>query len=356
MAKPGKKKPTGSKALAPAPVPPKRKGLPGMAAMPSLPAFSTSPIPLNVPRLLKGLSHPEMLQEEISSMRRWVYIQLEPGERGHGYTTWVDVLLLLLIVANGVVAILETIEGYWHGYHTWLHYFDLISVIVFSVEYGMRMWCAVEKGYGPFGGRIAYALTPMALIDLISVLPFYLGLFGIQSLLGIDLRMARLARIFRFMRLAKIGRYSKALRTLGRGISSHKEELMLTFMLGVIALTLSGTLMYYAERHAQPDKFGSIPMSFWYVVTTLTTVGYGDVVPITTFGRFVGGFTQVAGVILFALPAGLLGSSFMDEINRERAHQAKLRRKHEHRTHCRACGRPYDLDEHGHPIQHHIQD
>ncbi len=140
--------------------------------------------------------------------------------------------------------------------------------------------------------------------------------------------MVRIARILRFIRIAKLGRYSRAVRMLGRAVVSAKEELLMALLLGAFALVISATLIFYAEHDAQPEKFSSIPASFWWGITTLTTVGYGDAFPITTLGKFFGGISQLIGVGLFALPTGILASAFMAEMG-NRDQEPKL---------CPHCG------------------
>ncbi|MCZ6471871.1 MAG: ion transporter, partial [SAR324 cluster bacterium] len=169
-------------------------------------------------------------------------------------------------------------------------------------------WSCTATGRGSLWGRLRYALQPMLLVDLAAILPFFL------YFLGLDLRMVRLLRLTRLFRIAKLARYSSGMRMLAAAVASRKEELLLTLMMGFFALVFSATLIYYAESERQPELFSSIPASFWWAVTTLTTVGYGDAYPLTSVGKFVGGLVQVVGISLFALPTGLLTSAFMEQI------------------------------------------
>jgi len=185
---------------------------------------------------------------------------------------------------------------------------------LFSAEYLLRLWsCTVNPAHAaPLRGRFRFALTPLLLIDLLAILPFYFSLLA--PLLALDLRFLRAVRLFRLFRLAKLARYSLALRTFGRVLSSKKEELLSTLFILFLLLFLASSLMYFAENKAQPEKFSSIPTALWWGVATLTTVGYGDVVPVTALGRFLASMIAILGIGMFALPTGILGAAFVEEM------------------------------------------
>ncbi len=193
---------------------------------------------------------------------------------------------------------------------------------VFTAEYALRLWSGPAGGWRGLRGRLRLAARPLLVIDLLAILPAYL------TFLGVDLRVLRMARMVRLARLAKLARYSVALRLLGRGLWERREELVVTALVGVFALFVAAALMYYAEHDAQPEVFASIPASFWWAVTTLTTVGYGDAYPVTVAGKVVGALVQVLGVGLFAVPAGLLGGSFLEQVERRRREREPPRCPH----------------------------
>jgi voltage-gated potassium channel len=178
------------------------------------------------------------------------------------------------------------------------------------VEYVARVACAPvsDRFPGPVLGRLRYALTPMALVDLAAILPAYL------PWLGLDLRSLRAVRTMRLVRILKLGRYSRALHGLRAALASRKEELVLSGFATGIVLVLASTALYLAERDAQPQVFGSIPAAAWWGVTTLTTVGYGDVTPVTLLGKVAAAAVSIMGIGLFALPAGILGSAFVEQL------------------------------------------
>jgi voltage-gated potassium channel len=221
-----------------------------------------------------------------------------------------DLAIRGLIALNVLAVILETVPVVEEGWRDWLRAFDLLSVIIFTVEYILRLWSAVEDSAfpRPVAGRLRYASTPLLLIDLMAILPFYM------PLAGLDLRILRGVRLFRLFRILKLARYSEALRTLGRVFARKRAELTLTLAAVGFLLLLASALMYYAESGAQPDKFSSIPAAMWWGVVTLTTLGYGDVYPVTPMGRALGGVFAVIAILLIALPTAILGASFTEEL------------------------------------------
>ncbi len=226
-----------------------------------------------------------------------------------------DIFIITLIILNIIFVIFGTVKSFNVKYFLFFKYFEILSIIIFTIEYILRIWSCTEniRFKNPFLGRLRFIITPMAVIDLISILPFYLPMF-----IPLDLRILRAFRLFRLFRLFKIGRYSKAMITLGNVINKKKEELIISVLAVIILLIISSSLMYYIENAIQPDKFSSIPESMWWGVATLTTVGYGDIYPITPLGKFFGAIISLLGVGLFALPAGILASGFNEEIQKRK--------------------------------------
>jgi len=228
-----------------------------------------------------------------------------------------DILIMALIVLNVGAVMLETVEELAAPYALFFRGFEVFSVAVFTAEYVLRVWSSTAGGRyeGSVRGRLRYALTPMALVDLLAILPFYL------EFLTVDLRFVRSLRLIRLFRAFKLARYSSSLQTLGRVLTSKREELLVTLFVVLILLIFAASAMYYAERDDQPDKFSSIPAAMWWGVATLTTVGYGDVFPITPLGKLLGAVIAVLGVGLFALPTGILASGFAEELQKSRRHE-----------------------------------
>ena len=240
-----------------------------------------------------------------------------------------DVFIMVLIVLNVVAVIIETVESIYTAYELYFYYFELFTIIVFSVEYVVRLWaCTLDERYKhPLWGRIKYMLSLEAIIDLMAILPFYLPLF-----LAMDARVLRILRLFRLLRVFKLGRYSVAFQLIVNVLRKRKEELLITFTLLIVMLILAASLMYYIEHETQPDVFTSIPATMWWAIATLTTVGYGDVYPVTPLGKLLGSFIAILGIGIFALPTGIIATSFERELS-EREKNRKATRQHEHRSH-----------------------
>ena len=245
-------------------------------------------------------------------LRHRVHEILESTHAGDLTSVLVDTFLVVLIFANAAAFIAETVEHIHARYNRSFELFNLVSVAIFTVEYLTRLWVSVEaiplRHLKPWKARFQFFCNPMMIIDLLAILPFYLG-----SLLGIDLRVLRILRLLRFLKLA---RYSAAMQTLRRVIVIEGRALLGALMVMLSLLLFASSAIYFLEREVQPQHFGSIPSAAWWAVSTLTTVGYGDVVPITTVGKFFGGIMMIFGLGMFALPIGIVATGFSQEIHR----------------------------------------
>ena len=267
-----------------------------------------------------------------SRIKGRIYSILETAPDDDRASRIFDVFIMTLISLNVLAVILETVDSLSSQYGDIFNTFEIFSVSVFTIEYLLRLWtCTTDSRYkSPFGGRLRYAATPMAVIDLLAILPFYLPM-----VIPLDLRFIRALRLFRLFRLFKMARYSNSMRLLVNVIRKRKEELIITVFVVFILLIIASTLMYFVENESQPETFSSIPAAMWWGIVTLTTVGYGDVYPITAAGRLLGAVIAILGIGMFALPAAILGSGFVDEI--QRGHRKLMI--------CPHCGKPVD-EEH----------
>lgn len=240
-----------------------------------------------------------------------------------------DFVIASVIVANVFAIVLESVPEVGRAWAAGFWWFEVFSVAVFLIEYVVRLWACVEdpRYRGAVRGRLRYSVTPLALVDLLAIAPFFL------PFLGFDLRFARMLRLLRLARVAKLGRYSSAVDSIARVIHDRKHELVasLTFMFMLILVAAS--LLYFAESEAQPDHFGSIPASMWWAVVTLTTVGYGDIYPITSIGRVLAGTIAILGIGMVALPTSILGSGFVEQMTKRSSPPPV----------CPHCGKPADL-------------
>ena len=246
------------------------------------------------------------------SLRTRIYEIVESTHPDDWRGQWFDYFIIALIVTNVIAVILETVEGLYVAYVEFFTGFELFSVAVFTVEYLVRLWVVVDSSNEnyrhPFNGRLRYAVTPMALIDIAAILPFYLSL-----MISVDLRFMRLFRLFRMLKLT---RYSTALQTLGAVLYDQRRSLGASMFVMLILLVFSSSIIYLVEKDAQPEAFSSIPNAMWWGLATLTTVGYGDVTPTSGIGKIFGAFIMILGIGMFALPAGILANGYATEIQK----------------------------------------
>jgi voltage-gated potassium channel len=222
-----------------------------------------------------------------------------------------DFFIISLIVVNTAAQILETVDTVYNAAPRFFRGLELASMVIFTVEYILRIWsCTAEPKYShPVFGRLRFVVSPLPIIDFIALLPFYLPFLGLG-----DLRSMRALRLLAWA--ARLGRYFEGIRTFGNVLRSKALELVTVVVVLAIMLVLASSMMFYAEHQAQPDDFASIPEAMWWSIITLTTVGYGDVSPVTPLGKVMAGVIAVMGIGMFALPAGILGSGFLDEIQK----------------------------------------
>lgn len=253
------------------------------------------------------------------SLKRRVYRELEPEAREAPGLSWSNRALTVLILVAVFEAVVETEPLIAGGRELLFHLLEFSLGLIFLAEYAARLWIAVEnpayaKSRFP---RLRYAVTPIAIIDLLAVLPSLFAFGGGGTL------VLRFFRILRMLRLAKLGRTSRAWQAMIDAVYDRRYELTLTFAILLVATMMGGSLVYWAEADAQPEKFGSIPRAIWWAIITLTTVGYGDTFPITPMGKFFGGMFAILGIALFALPTGIFAASFSDALQRHR--QSRVR-------------------------------
>jgi voltage-gated potassium channel len=261
--------------------------------------------------------YPDLQEEEVEGQTRKekIYKILEPASEGDLSSKAFDIFLFIVIFLNVLAVILESVKSIGVAYAGFFKMFSLFSVTFFSLEYISRLWTCTEnkKFENPVTGRLRYALTPLALIDLMVLVPFYLPIF-----FQIDLRILRVLRLFRLFTLLKLTRYSTSLKLISTVIREKKEELVVTFAVTMILLVLSSGIIYFLENEEQPGAFSSIPAAMWWGVATMTTVGYGDIYPVTTIGKMFGGFVAILGLGTFSLPAGIIAYGFIEEIQKKR--------------------------------------
>ena len=251
-------------------------------------------------------------------LRRWVFERLDPSVRPGGLSL-ANKVLTIAIVASVMSAILETEASVAARFATAFGVAEVVFTALFLAEYLLRIWIAPEdpRYSQPITGRLKWMMTPTAIIDVVALIPalIFVGAGPVYIL-----RLFRLARI---LRIATLGRMSSAITLMGDAIAERRFELLLSLAVATVLLVLSSTAMYLIEGPINPEAFGSIPRAMWWSIVTLTTIGYGDVVPVTLGGRMVAGVTAICGIGLIAAPTGILSAAFSDALARRRAMNQK---------------------------------
>ena len=262
--------------------------------------------------------------------KKRVFNVLEQAGDDDRLSFWCDSFLLVLIALNTLAVILVTVPSLAARYGPFFIWFEVVSVVIFTIEYMLRLWiCTLRERFrAPVRGRLRFMITPLALVDLVAILPFYLPM-----LIHIDFRFIRVLRFVRLFRLLKMSRYLRSLRLLGMIAHEKKEELLIALGMVLVILLFASSGMYVTENAAQPEAFSSIPAAMWWGIATLTTVGYGDIYPITPLGKVLGSIIALLGVGLFALPAGILASGFNDIMRRRNVREPRK---------CPHCGEVID--------------
>ena len=250
------------------------------------------------------------MEKNYKKIQRYFAHLLEPDTADTGLAKAVDIFITTIILLNITALIVDTVPGIPFFYKENFLFFEIFTVIIFSLEYVLRIWIApvTDKYSVSKKPRLSFIISFYGIIDLLAIMPFYLNyLFGLNYYF---------LMVFRLFRLLKLFRYFTALQLLGRVFKAKLQELFFALFFIIIMLIFVSFTMYYVENKAQPEVFRSIPETMWWGIITLTTVGYGDMHPITPIGKFLGGIIALMGIGLFALPAGILAGGFSSELQK----------------------------------------
>lgn len=251
--------------------------------------------------------------EPSPGLRRTAFRLLDTAAEDDTASRVVDIALILLIAASVIAVIVESIPSVERAYGAQLYWFEVFTIAVFSVEYVLRVWSCIEEqpdaSRRPFMARLRFMFSFHAIVDLLAILPFYLLAFGLFG--NIDMRFLRAVRLIRVLKLT---RYFAALNMLIVAVKENGRALAASFLILVTIMLLAASGMYYFERVSQPIDFGSIPAAMWWAFATLTTVGYGDVTPITVGGKIFGALITVVGIGMVALPTSILASGYSQQL------------------------------------------
>jgi voltage-gated potassium channel len=244
--------------------------------------------------------------------RRAVYDLLDHARAGYPASIAVNRGIVLLITINLIALTLESVPHLRARFTPWFIALEIVSLIAFTVEYLLRVWIAPEhtpdRHLGARRARLKFITSAMGIVDLLAILPFWFAF-----IVPADLRVLLVFRIVRFLKLV---RYSPGMRSLLEALQRERRALFGCFVILLGAALVSASIMHIVEGDAQPEKFGTIPDAMWWAIVTLGTIGYGDVVPVTVLGRMVASVTIFAGLIMIALPVGIVASAFSDEVHR----------------------------------------
>ena len=253
-------------------------------------------------------------------MRKQVFLLLDAGHTEAPLARLVDIVLIVMISLNVIAVVIESLHDVYLAYQFWFDAFEVFSVSFFTIEYILRVWSSVESDNpryrSSFKGRLRFMLSPLALIDLIVILPFFLG-----AIIGVDLRMLRALRLLRAFRLT---RYANSMNLLLQVLRDEAPIISAALFVLLMLISVAASITYLAEYKAQPEAFGSIPHALWWAVVTMTTIGYGDVVPQTLVGRLCASVIGIISVGMVALPAGILASGFNEALHSRRRKYEQL--------------------------------
>ena len=262
-------------------------------------------------------------------MKSNIFKIISADDEGYLPSKIFDIIIMILILESIVSVVLSTFSNIPSSINFVISKLETFSIIIFSVEYILRIWTSdlLYPSKGKIQSRIKYMFSFMALVDLLAILPFY-----IPFITNVDLRMLRLIRMIRMIRIFKLNRYTKSLSVVGKVLSRKKDQLVSSISVVFILMLISSILMYYFEHDAQPNVFENAFSGLWWAIATLTTVGYGDIYPITVAGKIISAMIALLGIGLVAVPTGIISAGFSEEIEEQKE-------KKEQYTYCPRCGK-----------------
>lgn len=269
---------------------------------------------------------------DLIKVKKKVFNIIQSPEDGNILSKIFDIVIITLIIINVASVIAETFELPLIMSKI-LNYVEIVSFIIFGIEYLLRLWTAdlLYPDYPKYKAKLKYMFSFMAIIDLLSVLPFY-----IQFIIPVDLRVLRVLRMIRVFGLFKIHRYTSAISIIGQVFKSKASQLLSSMFIVSLLMIISSVIMYNVENPVQPDKFENAFSGLWWAIATLTTVGYGDIYPLTSIGKFLSAIIAILGIGLVAVPTGIISAGFMEQTSEKNDEDEK---KH----FCPYCG--HNIDE-----------
>ena len=256
-----------------------------------------------------------MRVKNYNAIKKRVFEIIGKAEDGDKASQIFDWSIMALIALSIISIILESFASIYDKYHPVFQVFEIITVVVFTIEYLLRIWTADLLYPESKHPRLKYVFSVMAIIDLLAILPFYVPFISADLRF---LRMMRLLRLFRLLRVFKLGRYFEALQIIVKVIKTSGPQLIMSVAICFFVMLFSAIIMYTVENPVQPEQFPNVISSLWWAICTLTTVGYGDVYPITHIGRFFASLISLVGIGIIAIPTGIIAAGFNQVITREK--------------------------------------
>jgi voltage-gated potassium channel len=286
----------------------------------------------------------------LNALKHRLYELMEVPAYKNNTGWFYEFFMMGLILLNGIAMIIGTVDWIQLQYDWILGPFEIISVLIFSIEYIILLWvCTERKEYSdPIRGRIKYAMTPIAIINLVSVLPAF-----VPFLLPIDLRSLRLFRLFRMIRLLKLTKYSDSLKTLIKVLDSRKEQLIMTCLITAFLVLIAAIFMFYAETGENiSPAFSDIPHTIWWSFVKLSPISTEPGAPVTMNGKMILSLLAIIEIGIFAIPAGIMAGAFEEQWkadkkeNKKQLTECKIELKQVHNGICPHCKQPFDDPPH----------
>jgi len=267
---------------------------------------------------------------KIEAIKKKAFEIIEPCDDKNKIGKIVDMFIVILIIVNIVIIVAETFDFFNNS--NIFHIIEIFSIVIFTVEYAIRIWTSdlMAPEQNKFVVRIKYIFSFMALIDLFAILPFYIPLF-----IPYDLLVIRSLRIARLLRFFKVNRYTKTFATIGAVFKKKASQLISSAIIIFLLLLITSVLMYEVEHKVQPEKFANAFSSIWWTISTITTVGYGDIYPVTTLGQVLSSVISFLSIGLIAIPSGIISAGFVEQVESEKD---KSEDAHNEKCFCPYCG------------------
>lgn len=265
----------------------------------------------------------------MGKIKKRIFEIVQTAEDGDTASKVFDIAIIALIIINVTTIIANTFKlPEWCS--NMFYYIEVFSSVVFTIEYILRIYTAdlLYANLSPVKARIKYIFSFMAIIDLLAILPFY-----IPFITHINLRVLRMIRIIRLFRVFKVNRYTNAFSTIGSVFRKKKSQLISSILIVLVLMIIAAVLMYNIENEAQPEAFDNAFSSLWWAIATLTTVGYGDIYPITVLGKFFSAVIALLGIGLVAIPSGIISAGFVELIGE------KENKDEDEKQYCPYCGK-----------------